>query len=146
MRFFAILAICFFHSLPIRPQTTQADQIIGNWISPKKDLIVHCYKQDNLYYGKVIWFYKYYPARLGNSSGLKESEWINAIVMSKFFFSDNEWQGGEIYEIKTGKTYDANIKLIDVNTLVVTGYAYWRIFSETTVFTRCKESKLPAFN
>ena len=146
MKFFFALTISILHTLSIKSQTYNADQIIGDWISPKKDLIVRCYKENNLYYGKVVWFYRYYPVQPDNPNGLPESQWVNTVVMSKFSFADNEWSGGEIYEIKIGKTYDAYIKLLDTNTLIVTGYVFWRIFSETTSFTRYKEAKLPAFN
>jgi len=146
MKFLYIITISIFYSISLPSQTNIADKIIGDWVSPKRDLIIRCYKENNLYYGKVVWFYKYYPPQPDNPHGLPETQWVNTVVMDKFSFSNNEWRGGEILEIKTGKVYDAYIELIDENTLKLTGYIFWEIFSETTIFTRYKESKLPAFN
>ncbi|MEO6901671.1 MAG: DUF2147 domain-containing protein [Bacteroidia bacterium] len=141
---FIILTVLF--SIAFKSDNKQADQIIGDWISPKRDLIIHCYKENNLYYGKVVWFYKYYPTQPDDPNGVPEKQWVNSIVMNNFFFSDNEWSGGEIHNIKNGKKYDAYIQLINENSLKVTGYVFLRIFSETTMFSRYKELTLPAFN
>ena len=146
MRFLSIISISLFFTISLKSQTVKPDQIIGDWISPKKDLIIRCYKENNLYFGKIVWFYKYYPAQPDNPEGVPESKWVNTVVMDKFSFSDDEWSGGKIFEIKTGKTYDAYMKLIDLNNMEVTGYVFWRIFSDTITFSRYKESKLPPFN
>jgi uncharacterized protein (DUF2147 family) len=146
MRFFFILIIGVFCTILAKAQTYNPDDIIGDWISPKKDLIVRCFKINNLYYGKVIWFYKYYDTEPIDPNGKPENQWLNTMVMSNFSFSNREWVGGEIYQLKTGKTYNAYIQFTYANTLSVTGYVFWRIFSETTVFNRYQESKLPVFN
>ncbi len=146
MRSLLIVLLTTLISTAFKSDNAKPDQIIGDWISPKRDLIIHCYKENNLYYGKVVWFYKYYPAQPDDPNGLPERQWVNTIVMSNFSFSENEWSGGEINDIKTGKKYDAYIQLVNENSLKVTGYVFWRIFSETTMFSRYKESELPAFN
>jgi len=122
------------------------DQIIGDWVSPKRDLIVRCYKENNIYYGKVVWFYKYHDNEPDDPNGVPEVQWLNSVVMNKFLFADNEWAGGEIYDLKSGKKYDSFIQLNNSNSLKVTGYVFFRFLSESTIFTRYQELKLPAFN
>jgi uncharacterized protein (DUF2147 family) len=145
MKLFFVLIISFFCSITIQAQSSKADLILGDWISPKRDLIVRCYKENNRYYGKIVWFYKYYPPE-PEESATPEDQWVNTIVMNHFSYSNNEWNEGEIYDIKKGKTYDAFIELVDNNTLKVTGYMFWRVFSETITFNKYKEARLPAFN
>ena len=57
---------------------------------------------------------------------------------AKIYFTDNKWVNGKIFMLKTGKTYDASVKMKDVNTLQLTGYAFLPIFRESAIFTRCQ--------
>lgn len=146
VKYLIFLTLSFFCLPTLRSQTYKADQIIGYWMSPKKDLIVQCYKFNNLYYGKVVWFYKYYSNEPFNQNGMPEEKWVNTIVMNKFSFLDNEWTGGEIYDLKSGKTYSAYISMYNSNSIKVTGYILFRFLSQSVIFTRYREPKLPAFN
>jgi uncharacterized protein (DUF2147 family) len=146
LKFLVFLNIGIFCTPVIKSQTYKPDQILGYWISPKKDLIVQCYKFNNLYYGKVVWFYKYYGNEPEDPDGMPENKWVNTIVMDKFSFSDNEWSGGEIHDLKHGKVYDSYICLLDSNTLKVTGYIIFRFLSQSETFTRYQQSKIPPFN
>ena len=146
MRLFLVAIVFIAYTINVQAQSSKADQIIGDWISPKRDLIVRCYKINNLYYGKVVWFYKYSPPEPNYANGLPEDQWVNTVVMNHFAYSDNMWNEGEIYDIKKGKTYDAYIQLTDNNTIMVTGYVFCRLFSETITFSRYNAPRLPAFN
>lgn len=128
----------------ITAQTISADKLIGNWISPEKDLIVQCYKQNNKYYGKIIWFKEYFDNTPDNPDALPESQWKSTVVMKDFVYQDNEWSSGKIFQLKTCKTYDAFIKLQSDNAIQVTGYVFFRFLSETITFTRYFDSKLPS--
>jgi hypothetical protein len=128
----------------ITAQTTVADKLIGNWISPEKDLIVQCYKQNNKYYGKIIWFKEYFDNTPDNPDALPESQWKSTVVMKDFIYQDNEWSNGKIFQLKTCKTYDAFIKIQNENTLQVTGFVFFRFLSETITFSRYNEAKLPS--
>jgi len=128
----------------ITAQTTVADKLIGNWISPEKDLIVQCYKQNNKYYGKIIWFKEYFDNTPDNPDALPESQWKSTVVMKDFIYQDNEWSNGKILQLKTCKTYDAFIKIQNENTLQVTGFVFFRFLSETITFSRYNEAKLPS--
>ncbi len=121
------------------------DQLLGNWMSPQKDLIINCYKVNGQYFGKVVWFKKYYDEKHGKNLAVPEEHWLNYEVMKHFVFSNNEWKDGEIYDLNTGKSYSAYITLDGPNTLKLKGYIWLTIFGETTEFTRYTESKLPDF-
>ena len=50
--------------------------------------------------------------------------------------SDGSWDGGWIYDPKTGKSYDVEVRLRDAQTLQVTGYAGFKFLSETLIWRR----------
>ena len=138
-----LLFIVLYFVNNIGANTLDADKIIGNWISPEKDLIVQCYKTNNKYYGKIIWFKEYFDNAPDNPDALPESQWKSTVVMKDFIYQDNEWSDGKIFQLKSCKTYDAYIKLNNENTLQVTGYVFFRFLSETINFTRYTDSKFP---
>ena len=47
---------------------------------------------------------------------------------------DGEWEDGEIYNVKDGKTYDVEIELVDANTLNVSVCVF--VFCQTEAWTR----------
>lgn len=138
------VVLLFSSVLTVTAQTNISDKIIGNWISPEKDLIVQCYKQNNKYYGKIIWFKEYFDNTPDNPEALPENQWKSTLVMKDFVYQDNEWCNGKIFQLKTCKTYDAYIKLQSENSLQVTGFIFFRFLSETIIFSRYIEAKLPS--
>lgn len=50
--------------------------------------------------------------------------------------SDGAFDGGKIYDPKTGKTYDAAIKLSQANKLTVTGYLGMKMLGKSFTWTR----------
>ena len=136
---------CWFSITQSFAQSNEADMILGDWISPQKDVIVQCYKKNNMYYGKIVWFKKYYYDLKHDPNVVPEIRWMNIDVIAKFVYANNEWSGGEIYALRKGKTYEGFIQMKDKNTRVVTGFAYIRMLSETLHFTRYLEKQLPSF-
>lgn len=125
-------------------QNTMSDRILGDWISPDKDVIVHCYKEKNLYFGKLIWFKKYLdsPETVETKEAVPEEKWQNMVIMRDFRYRNGEWNQGKIFHLKTGKNYDAFIHLKDCDTLEITGYVWLRCFSEKIRFTKVKHLTL----
>lgn len=134
------------YSIGAFSQVPACDQIIGNWITPKKDLIVSCYKVNGMYYGKIVWFKNYYDNEHGKDVAVPEDQWLNYVVMKHFSYVGNQWKNGEIYDLNSGKKYDSYIVLKDANTLKVTGFLWLTIFSQSMYFNRYTDEKLPPFN
>jgi hypothetical protein len=44
-----IIILWAFWAIPTPAQTLTGDEILGNWISPEKDIIVRCYKKGDIY-------------------------------------------------------------------------------------------------
>lgn len=47
-----------FGSMPVQTKNAQADQIIGTYWSPKKDVKINIYMKGGNYYGKSVWVAK----------------------------------------------------------------------------------------
>lgn len=125
----------------------EADKVIGMWISPEKDCIVNCYKVNDKYYGKVVWFKRYHDESTPDDpNGVNEDTWMNTVVMKDFIFDEDEWNDGQIYDLKSGKKYSAYITLVNENQLHVTGYILFRFLCKSTDFTRYNNHALPPFN
>lgn len=99
MKHIILLLFLVLSILSIDAQTNKADQILGDWISSEKDVIVHIFKEKEYYFGKVIWFknYDHDPKidAIDDSKGLPEDQWVNTIVMRHFVYSDNKWINGD---------------------------------------------------
>ena len=145
MKSLFLFVLIFSCNFSLKSQTYNSDQILGNWISPQKDLIINCYKVNDQYFGKVVWFKKYYDDKHGVNTAVPEDQWMNAVVMKHFAFKDNEWKNGEIYDLNSGKSYSSYIELDGTNTLKCTGYIWLTIFGETINFTKYTNAKLPEF-
>lgn len=136
--------IVFFLCLTGKAQNVNKDIILGNWISPEKDLIVNCYKVNDQYFGKVVWFKVYNDNKHGVNAAVPENQWLNSVVMKHFVFNGNSWKEGEIYDLNSGKTYDSYIEAEGDNILKVTGYVWFTFLGETIRFNRYTDAKLPA--
>ncbi len=149
MRALIITVLALVISLSATAQKSGADKIVGLWISKEKDLIVKCYKEDDKYYGIIVWYKKrsagVTAAANNEYNGMPEEQWMNSFVMKDFVFDNDEWNDGNIYDIKKGKKYTAYIKLNRDNELHVTGYVCFRFLCQTMDFKRYTDNKLPAF-
>ena len=116
---------------------------MGNWINEEKNLIVNCYKQNNKYYGKVIWYKAYIKNSAIDGNGEPTAKSMHAIIMKDFVFDTDEWKEGYITDLDTGDNYKAYLARKNTNELVITGYVLFRIFSETSNFIRYTNSALP---
>ncbi len=124
-------------SLSALAQSNKGDAILGDWMDSKKETLVHCYKQNGKYFAKLLWVENL--EAIGKPLPPDEQYWINMVVMKDFEYKNDEWANGTIYQPKTDKTYSAYLKLKDNNSLVVVGYIFFRIFSQSELFTRVSE-------
>ena len=148
MRLLILITLAIGINLSATAQSCNADKIIGLWMSADKDLIVKCYKEEDKYFGTIVWYKKYqgnYVAVATNNNALPQEKWMNSFVMKNFVFDEDEWNDGNIYDVKTGKKYTAFVKLRNENELHVTGYMYFRFLCQTMNFNRYTDNKLPSF-
>ena len=83
----------------------QVDKIVGEWKTIDDETgktlsVVKIYKQNNLYYGKII---KLFAADANKKN-------LGLVVVKDMKEKKGELTGGKIYDPKSGNTYHASIK------------------------------------
>lgn len=123
----------------------EADAIVGKWLTEDKDAIVHIFKNNGKYYGRLFWLKdpldengklksdKENPDEKLRSRPIKGLLFLYGFVYDE---DDEEWEDGKIYDPKSGNTYSSYIKLADKNTLNLRGYIGFSLFGRTSVWTR----------
>ena len=117
-----------------------ADDVIGIWFTESKDGKVEIYKKNNKYYGKVIWIAKPNdkngkPVTDANNpnASLQKRPILLMDIITDLVYEDGEWSGGNVYDPKSGDSYNCKIWLED-GKLKVRGY--WGLFYDTKTWTR----------
>lgn len=124
-----ILLLLIVFSLESYSPTT-GDAIIGNWLkTPKEDLIINVYRQDDYYNGKILWA----------KENEKKKE-VGFVILENLKYSANKkmWRGGRIHDPASGKTYDAEAKLKPDGTLEVHAYMGLKFLGTKKYFKRSK--------
>lgn len=139
-----ILFITLFGTAGL-PHTHNADAIIGVWKNGSGKGHIQIYKNNNKYYGKIVWLKEAMDASgkpkvdRKNTDPAKRSKPLIGLVMLKDFeYNDGEWNGGHIYNPSDGKEYKAFMRMEDFKTLSVRGYVGISLFGKTDTWTRVR--------
>ena len=139
-----LLCILSLLLLIITPAFSQADKLLGTWITADKKAHVEMYKSNDIYYGKIIWLAEPNDASTGkpkldlkNPDASKHSQPIlGSRIFYNFKFEDGAYTGGKIYDAREGKIYTAKLWLNADGTLSMRGYIGFLYSTET--WTRLK--------
>ncbi len=123
----------------------KGDEIVGTWYTSTKNAKVSIFKTGNMFYGKIIWLKN--PNEDDNKpkvdknnpdEKLRSRHISGMLILKSFEFntSDNNWQNGEIYDPKNGKTYSCKLTLSNQNTLEVRGFIGISLIGRTEIWTR----------
>jgi uncharacterized protein (DUF2147 family) len=116
------------------------NEILGEWLSPKKDSRVLIYKQAEKYYGKITW-------GTGSSSkdeknpnkDLRSRDLVGLVILTDFKYNgDKVWEDGNIYDPREGKTYACKMTLKNKNELSIRGYVGVSLFGRSETWTKYK--------
>ena len=120
------LLIILFMLFSVRSYSQNADAITGKWIkNNKEDLILEVFENNGAYYGKIDW-------------SKDNSKPVGFIMLDKLKYNeqDNKWEGGEIRDPNSGRTYDASITMQPDGTIEVTARKLF--FKGKRLFRRVK--------
>lgn len=143
---FGILALVFMAFGQAFAQSN-ADDVVGVWFNEEKDAKIEIFKCGNKYCGKIIWLKE--PNREDGSekldrenpeAKLRSRKIMGLQILEGFEFEgDGEYEDGEIYDPKKGKTYDCLMELSDNGKkLDVRGYVGFSLIGRTTTWTRAQ--------
>lgn len=141
LKFTLVLLISWLMG-PIMAQAG-GDKVIGKWFNEEKDAKVEIYKEGDKYFGKVIWL-----QTPNNEQGtpkldkenpdekLKTRPVLGLLLLKDFVYDDEEWEDGEIYDPKSGKTYSCYMEFEDDGSLMIKGYIGVKWVGKTTYWTK----------
>ena len=138
-----ILLLCLFTVAKTFAQTPEADKILGVWLSEDKTGKIDVYKSEGKYFGKLIWGKTMYePGGITSRKDVKNKDeklrsrnLKDLIMLYDFTYHDGAWDGGQIYDPYSGKTYRCSLKLKD-SKLNIRGYIGVSLFGRTSVWER----------
>ncbi len=136
-----LMAFVLFMSFAASAQN--ADAITGVWWNAEKTAKVQVYEQDGKYFGKIIELVE--PNENGKpkmdkenpNNKLKSRPLKGLVILTALEYDeDNEYEDGEIYDPKSGKTYSCNAKLVNKDQLDLRGYIGFSLIGRTSTWTR----------
>jgi uncharacterized protein (DUF2147 family) len=120
------------------------DALIGKWLTAKGDAQILIYPSGNKFSGRIVWLKK--P---NDSSGKPETDDKNPDqslsrrpilgleILKGFNYTENGlWEGGTIYDPKTGRTYSCRISLADGDKINVRGFVGISMLGRTETWSR----------
>jgi uncharacterized protein (DUF2147 family) len=123
------------------------DAIVGTWLTGSKKGHVQIYKQENKYYGKIVWLKdplnpttNLPKSDAKNPNPIKRDQPLLGLVNLRGFTYEggNLWENGKIYDPENGKEYSCLLTLRDKNTLDVRGYVGITLLGRTDTWQRIK--------
>jgi len=134
----------FSFLLKINAQQNAANSVLGIWLNEEKTGKIEIYQSGNIYLGKLLWG-KYMLDEKGAprkdtknpNPALRAREWPNMLMLTAFQYHNGQWEGGEIYDATTGKSYRANMKIRN-GRLEIRGYVGISLLGKTIYWDRVK--------
>lgn len=140
-KFFVLPLIIFFFSLShIIYSQANPDAILGIWFNEEKDAKIKIYKIERKYFGKIVWYKTGVDISAFDDNNpsieLKKRKKVGLVILTDFVFDNGQWEDGEIYDPKSGKTYSCIIKTQKDGSLHVRGYIGISIIGRTAIWTK----------
>ena len=118
------------------------DAILGIWFNEEKDAKIKVYRESGKFYGKIVWHKTGDDISAFDENNpdpeLRKRKKVGLVILTDFEFDDGQWEDGEIYDPKSGKTYSCVIKLQKDGSLHVRGYVGISLFGRTTSWTKAE--------
>src|SRR5688572_22754325 len=122
-----------------------ADSILGVWKNSSGKGHIRIYKQDDKYYGRIVWLKDGMDAegnpkldKKNTDPSKRKNSLLGMVMLKDFNYDDGEWKGGRIYNPSDGKEYKGLMKLKDQKTLTVRGYMGISLIGKSDTWTRIK--------
>ncbi len=116
------------------------NDILGEWLTQKKDSRILIFKQGDKYFGKIVWGNNSFTKDIKNpKKELQNRELMGLVILTNFTFDgDNVWEDGKVYDPLEGKTYSCKITLKNAEKLNIRGYVGISLFGRSEVWTKFK--------
>ena len=122
-------------ALAVISMTAYSQEIFGKWVTEAGDGNVEIYENNGKVYGKLIWLKQGPETKDSHNpdAALKSRKLIGVNLLSGLTKKGDKYEGGKVYDPKSGKTYNCSIWL-DGKDLKVRGFL--GIFHSTQTWKR----------
>jgi len=130
---YMLLCITFLCGITLTAQNqqkTEANAILGKWITEDSLNVIEIYKEGDKFYGKIIWISP--NSALFDINNKDESQRSNFLrgtdVISELSFNGTEWTGGSFYNKDSGTDYPCRMWLSENGCLALKeywGFLWW---------------------
>lgn len=137
--------LCVLSNLsPVYAQ--RGDDILGKWINPGGEGQIQIYKKGKLFFGKLAWLKipndpatgKLQTDNLNPDKNLQLRPILGLEILKDFTFDgNNTYEGGTIYDPKSGKTYSCKMTL-NGNKLKIRGFIGISLLGRSETWERVK--------
>lgn len=142
-----ILALLAMLSTTLLLAQTNGDEVVGVWKNGEGTALIKMVKNGDKYQGKIVWLKEPKDPETGQpkvdknhpDEAVRTRPILGLTNVWGFTYNadEKEWQGGNIYDPKNGKTYDCVISMKDANTLNVRGFIMgMSMFGRTDTWVR----------
>jgi len=137
-------------AIPIQAVCFQGENdILGKWISTKKNVIIEVYKVSNQFRAKVLWFNdtddlsRPMKTRLdihNPNKSLRNRLILGMDVLDGLSYNaeKHRWEKGRIYDPSSGRHWSSVVYFNDDNQMEVKGYWKFEFLCQTLAFVRYK--------
>jgi uncharacterized protein (DUF2147 family) len=139
-----LLVVFLTYSLSLLAQNG-TDAIVGVWLNKDKDAKIQIYKKGNEYFGKIVWLLNPKDEsgvdkkdKENPEDKLKSRQIFGLEILKDFKYNsgDKQWDGGKIYDPKSGKTYSCKITIKDKSSINVRGFIGVSLLGRTDIWTK----------
>ena len=135
------VVMCLWIGLDASAQSFKADEIVGTWLTSDKKGEITVFKEGNKYFGKITAGSSEEKFDVHNPDEARRNDpLIGMVIMKdlKFDSDDITWKDGTVYDPQSGKRYSCNVKLINRDTLKITGYVGFSWIGRSEEWTRIR--------
>jgi uncharacterized protein (DUF2147 family) len=137
------LLVFLFLNATVFSQT--ADALLGKWVNKDGEANIQIYKKGANYFGKLVWL-----KRPNNEAGkakvdlknpepsLRNRPILGLEILKNFSYIDGNWEGGSIYDPKSGNIYSSKMTLDGNDHLNIRGYLGFSFIGRTDIWSRVK--------
>ncbi len=122
------------------------DIIAGKWLNPEGDVQIAIYQTSGKFSGRIVWL-KNPTDEKGNirldkrnpDPDLSKRPLIGTEVLKGFSYqAEGLWEGGTIYDLKTGRTFDCKITLLNRDKINVRAFVGISALGRTETWSRVR--------
>jgi uncharacterized protein (DUF2147 family) len=124
-------------SMTLFAQTS--DPILGKWQNPSGEGRIEIYKKGDKYFGKLYWIKDAAKKDVNNPDEKLQSRNIQGLeILTNFTKKGSAYEGGQIYDPKSGKTYSCKMSIKGADQLDIRGYVGVSLLGRTESWKRIK--------